>query len=160
MEVNGKAVWGGGLKKEVYFFDKKWQIMMDNIELGATLAVCDGKLVAVGGLTNNNSKKVTMWSEGRWLHMPEMLLGCRKSCVVGVSGGLVVMGGFGDGKRDLNVVQVFDGETQTWHYGPSLPKKCSAMSAVMHGDLVFLMGGVGMNGAVWCANINDLVSPL
>ena len=73
---------------------------------------------------------------------------------------MVVMGGAGDGDgwRDLNDVQVFDGGTQTWHRGPSLPKPCSLMSAVVHGDVVFVMGGEGMDRAVWCADIRDLVS--
>ena len=91
--------------------------------------------------------------------MPDMLVGCRWSCVVSVSGGgMVVMGGLSDGGRDLNDVQVFDGGTQTWHRGPSLPKPCHTMSAVVHGDLVFVMGGDGMDRAVWCADIRDLVS--
>ena len=88
-----------------------------------------------------------------------MLVGCCWSCVVSVSGGgMVVMGGAGDGGRYLNDVQVFDGGTQTWHRGPSLPKPCAAMSAVVHGDVVFVMGGDGMDRAVWCADIRDLVS--
>ena len=96
---------------------------------------------------------------GRWSVMPDMLVGCWESCVVSVSGGgMVVMGGIGDGGRDLNDVQVFDGGTQTWHRGPSLPKPCSRMSAVVHGDVVFVMGGYGMDRAVWCADIRDLVS--
>eukprot|EP00731_Ephydatia_muelleri_P004222 Em0002g398a len=71
---------------------------------------------------------------------------------------MVVMGGRGDGWRALNDVQVFDGGTQTWHRGPSLPKPCNTMSAVVHGDLVFVMGGYGMDRAVWCADIRDLQS--
>ena len=70
---------------------------------------------------------------------------------------MVVMGGIDGGVR-LNDVQVFDGGTQTWHRGPSLPKPCCRMSAVVHGDLVFVMGGEGMDRAVWCADIRDLVS--
>ena len=70
----------------------------------------------------------------------------------------MVMGGVGDGGRDLNDVQVFDGGTQTWHRGPSLPKPCCRMSAVVHGDVVFVMGGERMDRAVWCADIRDLVS--
>ena len=58
----------------------------------------------------------------------------------------------------MNDVQVFDGGTQTWHRGPSLPKPCWSMSAVVHGDMVFVMGGLGMDRAVWCADIRDLVS--
>ena len=89
--------------------------------------------------------------------MSDMLVGCKWSCVVSVGGGgLVVMGGKGDGDEDLADVQVSDGKTQTWHFGPSLPK---LMSAGVHEDLVFVMGGWGyMATAVWCANINDLVS--
>ena len=89
--------------------------------------------------------------------MSDMLVECYGSCVLN-GGGMVVMGGWGDGMRSLNDVQVFDGETQTWHRGPSLPQPCVAMSAVVHGDLVFVMGGVGMDRAVWCADIHDLVS--
>ena len=70
---------------------------------------------------------------------------------------MVVMGGIDDGGH-LNDVQVFDGKTQTWHRGPSLPQPCRSMSAVVHGDLVFVMGGVDMDRAVWSANIRDLVS--
>ena len=89
--------------------------------------------------------------------MSDMLVECYGSCVLS-GGGMVVMGGWGDGMRSLNDVQVFDGETQTWHRGPSLPQPCAAMSAVVHGDLVFVMGGVCMDRAVWCADIHDLVS--
>ena len=92
-------------------------------------------------------------------HVRHVGIGCWRSCVVSVGGGgLVVMGGLGDGDKGLAAVQVFDGKTQTWHFGASLPKPCWGMSAVVHGDLVFVMGGRGMDTAVWCANINDLVS--
>eukprot|EP00731_Ephydatia_muelleri_P012524 Em0006g1418a len=90
--------------------------------------------------------RVYMYEEDRWSRVAD-----------GVSvsgGGMVVMGGRGDGW--LNEVQVFDGGTQTWHRGPSLPKPCYAMSAVVHGDVVFVMGGYDMDRAVWCADIRDL----
>ena len=66
---------------------------------------------------------------------------------------MVVTGGAGDGRRDLNDVQVFGGMAHTWHRGPSLPHPCHSMSAVVHGDLVFAMGGAGMDKAVWWADI-------
>ena len=163
MEVEGKVnVWGGG-KEGLYLFDKKdqWKLLT-GVEWGATLVAWDGKLAAVGGKKDEVcSKKVMVWSGGRWSSpMSDMLLGCGMSCAVSVGGGgLVVMGGWGDEKKKLlNDVQVFNGKTQTWHFGPPLPKRCSTMSAVVHGDLVFVMGGYGLNRAVWCANINDLVS--
>ena len=160
VEVEGRVVWGG-YGEGVYMYEEdRWSRVADGGEVGGTLAVCGGRLVWVGGWKDRvRSKKVTELRGGRWSAMPDMLVGCHGSCVVSVSGGgMVVMGGGGDGRRDLNDVQVFDGGTQTWHRGPSLPKPCAVMSAVVHGDLVFVMGGWGMGRAVWCADIRDLVS--
>ena len=160
VEVEGRVVWGG--YGGVYMLDEvrsKWSRVADGGKWGGTLAVCGGRLVWVGGRKDGvTSKEVKELRGGRWSHMPGMLIGCEMSCVLSVSGGgMVVMGGWGDG-GDLNDVQVFDGGTQTWHRGPSLPKPCYHMSAVVHGDMVFVMGGDGMARAVWCADIRDLVS--
>ena len=172
VEVEGRVVWGG-YGRGVHMLDEvrsEWSRVADGGEEGGTLAVCGGRLVWVGGLKDGvrrkdggvMSKEVKELKElrgGRWSAMPDMLVGCRWSCVLSVSeGGMVVMGGVGDGRRRLNDVQVFDGGTQTWHRGPSLPEPCHTMSAVVHGDLVFVMGGLGMDRAVWCADIRDLVS--
>ena len=160
VEVEGRVVWGGGYGGGVYMYEEdRWSRVADGGEWAGTLAVCGGRLVWVGGLKDGvMSKKVKELRGGRWSAMPDTLVGCWRSCVVSVSGGgMVVMGGDGDGAR-LNDVQVFDGGTQTWHRGPSLPKPCCFMSAVVHGDVVFVMGGVGMDRAVWCADIRDLVS--
>ena len=162
VEVEGRVVWGAGYGG-VHMLDEvwsKWSRVADGGEEGGTLAVCGGRLVWVGGLKGDvRSKEVKELRGGRWSHMSDMLVGCERSCVLSVSGGgMVVMGGDGDGVRRLNDVQVFDGGTQTWHRGPSLPKPCYAMSALVHGDLVFVMGGYDMARAVWCADIRDLVS--
>ena len=164
VEVEGGVVWGGGGGYGgVYMFDlvwSKWSRVADGGERWGTLAVCGGRLVWVGGeKVYVTSKEVKELRGGRWSLMPDMLVGCSWSCVLSVSGGgMVVMGGVGDGWRLLNDVQVFDGGTQTWHRGPSLPEPCRNMSAVVHGDMVFVMGGAGMDRAVWCADIRDLVS--
>ena len=164
VEVEGRVVWGGGGYGGVYMLDEvrsKWSRVADCGERWGTLAVCGGRLVWVGGVKDDvrNSKEVKELRGGRWSVMPDMMVGCWRSCVLSVSGGgMVVMGGWGDGGRRLNDVQVFDGGTQTWHRGPSLPKPCYNMSAVVHGDLIFVMGGGGMDRAVWCADIRDLVS--
>ena len=159
VEVDGRVVWGG--LDGVYRFDEvssKW-VRLVGSERGPTLAVCGGELVSVGGNKDRDgfSTEVKVLRGERWTSMPEMLVGCCNSSVVGVSGdGLLVMGGIGDGMRPLNDVQIFDG--RAWHIGPPLPQPCWAMSAVVHGDLVFVMGGWGMERAVWSANITDLVS--
>ena len=161
VEVEGRVVWGGGYGGGVYMYEEdRWSRVADGGEVWGTLAVCGGRLVWVGGeKVGVCSKKVMELRGERWSAMSDMLVGCWGSCVVSVSGGgMVVMGGQGDGERDLNDVQVFDGGTQTWHRGPSLPEPCCRMSAVVHGDVVFVMGGAGMDRAVWCADIRDLVS--
>ena len=163
VEVEGRVLWGRGGGRGVCRLDDKdkWKRWTDGVEVAATLGVCGGELVKVGGYKDGVcSKKVMVWRGGRWSLMSDMLVGCRWSCVVSVGGGgLVVMGGRGDGYKGwLADVQVFDGKTQTWHFGPSLPEPCRDMSAMVHGDLVFVMGGYGMDTAVWCANINELVS--
>ena len=159
VEVEGRVVWGG--RGGVYMYEEdRWSRVADGGESWGTLAVCGGRLVWVGGWKDGGvwSKKVKELRGRRWSDMPDMLVGCWASCVVSVSGGgMVVMGGVGDGGR-LNDVQVFDGGTQTWHRGPSLPERCWNMSAVVHGDVVFAMGGRSMDRAVWCADIRDLVS--
>ena len=163
VEVEGRAVWGGvGYRRGVYMYEEdSWRRIADRGEWEGTLAVCGGRLVWVGGRKDvvcSQKVEELRLREERWSVMSDMLVGCRWSCVVSVSGGgMVVMGGEGD-VGWLNDVQVFDGGTQTWHRGPSLPKPCCLMSAVVHGDVVFVMGGVGMDKAVWCADIRDLVS--
>ena len=167
VDVEGSVVWGGEVVGSgggrVYRLEEKdqWRRWTDDVEWQAKLGLCGGRLVAVGGekYVGVCSKKVMVLRGGRWSLMSDMLVGCVGSCVVSVGGGgLVVMGGLDDGHRGLAAVQVYDGKTQTWHFGPSLPKPCWTISSVIHEDLVFVMGGPGMAGAVWCANINDLVS--
>ena len=160
----GGAVWGGGGK--VYRYEESkdiWGRMSGSIDCGATLGMCGGRLVAVGGWRGGGmySKKVMVWRAGKWSQMSEMLVACGNSCVVSVDGGgLLVMGGIGDGEIFLDDVQVFDGEAQLWYMydGLSLPEPCGNISSVVHGDVLFMMGGDGMDRSVWCANITDLVS--
>ena len=163
VEVEGSVVWEG--YGGVYEFDEVisgWKKVAYGGELGGRLAVCKERIVWVGGVKDGVSRpstKVMELSGEIWSLMSDMLVGCRWSCVLSVSrGGMVVMGGLSDGDRLLNDVQVFDGKTQTWHRGPSLPQPCWAISAVIHGDLVFVMGGHGMDRAAWCADISDLMS--
>ena len=162
VEVEGRVALGrGGVSEGVYILDVvnyNWN-KVANFELGAALAVYGGRLLSFGGHEDDVcTKKVMELREGNWSLISEMLVECARSCVLSVDGGgMVVMGGKGDGGL-LNDVQVFDDKTQTWHRGPSLPKPCAAMSAVVHGNRVFVMGGDGMDRAVWCTDIHDLVS--
>eukprot|EP00731_Ephydatia_muelleri_P001399 Em0001g1399a len=160
VEVDGRIVWGGD--DGAYILDencKQWERLADSSETKATLAVCGGCLVYVGGLTNGLcSNKVMVWKEGKWTFMTEMLEGCWRSSVVTCSAGegsLAVMGGI-DNEGRTSVVQVFDVKTKIWHKGQPLPLACWALSAVVHENQVFVMGGHAMDHAVWSANIAEL----
>ena len=160
-EMDGRIVWGGD--NGTYVFDKNcntWERLADSSECKATLALCGGCLVCIGGLASDGLciNKMMVWRDRKWSFMVEMLEGYWRSSVVTCGDGgcdLVVMGGVvPNGRRD--VVQVFDGKAKTWHKGPPLPLPCWAMSAVFHENKVFVMGGHGMDRAVWWANITDL----
>ena len=159
--MDGMVVWGGG-GEGVYQLDeveKCWN-KLTNAKTWATLSVCGGRLVSVGGdVPPTYSDKVMVWKGGEWTPIPGMLIPCRRSCVIPIDGsGLLVIGGESCRIKALDAVQVYDGNTQTWHMGPPLPQPCKNVSATVYGDLVFLMGGWPMDRTVWCANISDLVS--
>ena len=162
VEVEGRVVWACR-SGEVYWWDEedkyKWKRMTDGVEIMGSVAVCGGRLVCIGDWKDGVcSKKVKVWGGGRWSLMSDMLVGCEWSCPLGIGGGdMVVMGGY-DGVRRLNDVRVFDGKTQTWHKGPPLPQQCHSMSAVVHGDQIFVMGGWGMDRAVAPNHCTSLVS--
>ena len=126
VEVEGRAVWGarGGM----YVLEEassKWEEVAGGVRLIATLAVCGGELVSVGGRKDGCSKEVEVWRGGRWTSMSNMLVGCWYPCVLSISGGgMVVMGGYGGVELREGVsgvggmlrdVQVFDG-TSDHHF--------------------------------------------
>ena len=61
----------------------EWERAADGIRLGATLAVCGGELMSVGGMEDGSiSKEVVVWRGGRWTSMSNMLVECIYPCVV------------------------------------------------------------------------------
>ena len=163
MQIDGKVVWGKAVHGGVYIWDElnsRWEKLTD-LECEATLTVCGGMLASVGGYKDGVfSRKVMLWREGKWTIMTEMLVGCMWSCVISLSEGrLIVMGGkVCECLAGSNNVQVFDGTTKSWHFGPPLPHSWSTVSAVVHEDHVILAGGYEMEKEVWSAKISDLVS--
>ena len=166
MEVNHVLLWQRS--SAIYSInDGKWLTSSnwnEDVDKMATLAVTGGNLVAVGSSRYENVVKVMKESTCTWTKMKDdMKMGCNCCCVVSVGeAGLLVMGGLfcdeDEGEKKLSCVQVYDGKK--WAFGDSLPEECHSMSAAVHGDLLFLMGGNGMNKEVWCTNTKDLVRHL
>ena len=62
--LEGRVVWGGGRGSSVYCSDDKdkWKRWTEDVEWGATLGMCGGRLVLVGGVKGYVcSKKVMVW---------------------------------------------------------------------------------------------------
>ena len=164
VKLNNTIMWAGGEDRGVYMLNESmnmWDKVTDGFPIGAKLAVCGGHLVAIGGLRDGltRTKNILMWNENKWTNIPDMLVICERSCVVSIGGDiLVVMGGMSEDDRFLNTVQVFDGKSQTWYYGPSLPWRCMDMSAVVYDNKIIMMGGAGTAKSVCYIEINELVS--
>ena len=174
VEVEGRVMWGS--LDAVYKLVEQtgnW-VKVTTKASEATLAVCGGRLVAIGGmdafekhgiLIPRCSMEVLVWDPkdwngmGKWSHLT-YVSGCLRACAVGIDGGgLVVMGGgvIGYYKKPLDRVEVFDGQEADMHRGPSLPKPRWGMSGAVHDGVIYLMGGTLMGRSVWSANISDLV---
>ena len=76
----GRAVWGG--LDGAFVLNEaslEWERVADGVRLGATLAMCGGELMSVGGMEDGSiSKEVG----GRWTSMSNMLVECMYPCVV------------------------------------------------------------------------------
>ena len=59
---------------------------------------------------------------------------------------LVVVGGLGEGDKNLSTVEVMDTETLQWSTASSLPHPLYIASATRCGDQVYMLGGWGQNG--------------
>ena len=180
MEVEGRVMWG--CLDAVYKFEEQsgdW-IKTTTKAPEATLGVCGGKLVAIGGMDSFEkhyvlipicSSAALVWDPkgwngmGKWSDLASFRDCSCRACAVGIDGGgLVVMGGaeveYGE-KQPSQCVNVFDGKnTFCIQEGPSLPKPCWGMSGVVHDGVIYVMGGTFMGTSVWSANISDLMKPV
>ena len=91
--------------------------------------------------------------------MSDMLVRCDGSYVVSVSGsGIVVVGGAGG--EHLNDVQVFDGESHTWHRGTlpfsSLTVQCDVKDVVFSKEEGGTLAVCGVR-LVWIGGVKDVV---
>ena len=181
MEVEGRVMWG--CLDAVYKFEEQsgdW-VKTTTTAPEATLGVCGGKLVAIGGMDSFEkhyaliptcSPAALVWDPkgwngmGKWSDLAWFEYGSCRACAVGINGGgLVVMGGgekeIYEEKQPLTRVIVFDGKDRlSYQEGPSLPKPCWGMSGVVHYGVIYVMGGTFMGTSVWSANISDLVKPV
>ena len=181
-EIEGYVMLGG-TDGSVHRWDKyEWVEETNRVESGAALGVYEGKVIAVGGMTNDGFSKSVMVQEEKdkeWTLMPEMEMpfGCAYSSVVSVVGGGLLVLGWEEYKLVPSVL-VFDVDSKTWHIGSQIPSNgvivrpfrfeetpkretpFQYVSAVIYGDLVFTLINATVETEVWYAKISDLVSKL
>ena len=120
-----------------------------------TMAVVNSQLVLVGGQdadTEMKTNKLGVWNEQskQWTHpLPPMTTACHSPSVATHDNRwLVVIGGFSDG-TNLSKVEILDtaAEMKQWHYAAPLPQPCNQLSAAVIGNMCYLLGGYGTDGA-------------
>ena len=112
----------------------------------STLVIIDNELTAVGGYSGSNpTNKLFTLRQGRWVEeYPPMSIARRTAACVGISNDhhmyIMVIGGDGVGGR-TTAVELLNTHSRRWSTLTSLPEPLPSPSAVVCGDLVYVIGG-------------------
>ena len=111
----------------------------------SALVIIDNELTAVGGYSGVNfTNKLVTLRQGRWVEeYPPMGRGRRSAACVGISNvhhmNVIVIGGCGEGGW-TTAVELLNTHSRRWSTQTSLPKPLSFPSAVVCGDLLYVIG--------------------
>ena len=127
---------------------EKWRVLPRYKDNYFAMTAIDNQLVLVGGYNGSQgSKELGVWTANeQWTHpYPEMGI-ARSRCSAAVfKKWLVVAGGWPDavaeGNHGLTSVEIMNTAEKRWWTGPSTPKPCFCMTAVVVKDMYYLMGG-------------------
>jgi DNA-binding CsgD family transcriptional regulator len=115
------------------------------------LTTYEGRMYLFGGWDGNqvvNSAYVFDYRENTWSELPPMLTARAYAGAVAVGGKIFVVGGW-DGVKGLTVNEVFipdsSDERSSWITAPDLPYSKYAMGITNLADIIFIIGGVGLN---------------
>ena len=112
----------------------------------SALVIIDNELTAVGGSSGGNrTNKLFTLRQGRWVEeYPPMGKGRRSAACVGISNvhhmNVIVIGGLGEG-GGTTTVELLNTHNRRWSTLNSLPKPLPQPSAVVCGDLLYVIGG-------------------
>ena len=131
--------------------------------VGYAIVVIDGVLTTVGGF-GENTKLFSLTGEGsrkKWTEkfppMPTKRFNVAALCT---GTALIVAGGCDYTLKSLKTVEVLNTETQQWHIAADLPEPLTWSSLILCGDLVYLLGELGKDGATNSAYSSSLSSIL
>ena len=113
----------------------------------SALVIIDNELTAVGGYSvGYPTNKLVTLRQGRWVEeYPPMDRGRSSAACVGISNvhhmNIIVIGGLGDGGETTTAVELLNTHSRRWSTLTSLPKPLRLPSAVVCGDLLYVIGG-------------------
>ena len=110
------------------------------------MVIMEGKLLVVGGATCENvvTGQITSLDETKriWYTEYAPLPTSRSDSVAIVYlNHLIVIGGF-DGRQSMDFVEILDVLTNQW--SRSLPYNITSVAPMLHGDILYLAGGIGI----------------
>ena len=129
--------------------NNRWSELPKCPNYGFSLAMVNSLLTAIGGETPNDEVTNSLLSltDNKWTkQFPPMPSKRRLTAAVCSGRSLVVVGGLGEGDKNLSTVEVMDTETLQWSTASSLPHPLYIASATRCGDQVYMLGGWGQNG--------------
>ena len=145
--------WGSS---KVYSFDfsgKRWVELADCQKRESSLVTVKGQVTAVGGCTDTEDFdtliNLEMRSRGRsrWVvKLKNMPTKRYSTAAVSNEEVLIVTGGFSNG-RPLSSVEIMDIESEQWYTASKLPRALYRHSAVLCGNLVYMLGGKDSSGS-------------
>ena len=120
----------------------------------SALVIIDNELTAVGGSSGEyRTKKLVTLRQGRWVEeYPPLGRGRSRAACVGISNAyhmnVIVIGGYGGGYREggygeggwTTAVELLNTHSRRWSTLTSLPKPLPRPSAVVCGDLLYVIG--------------------
>lgn len=171
---NGKLHVGGGITTGgvstdclVYTYDpyaNTWGSLPPAPVYYAAPVVFNNALHLIGGRlasTNQRTNKVWTFDElsGKWIKMiPPMPTSRSSATAVAYNESIIVAGGIGEGGRHVKTIEVFlNGIWQ--EESVVLPKACSWMKFAIHGQNLYLAGGLDQGTNVFCAQLGSFPHP-
>ena len=161
VEHNGNIYVGGGdtgqdqvdasLRVFVYNIAKgKWSSLPPTPQRWFAMVIMEGKLLVIGGATCKNvvTGQITSLDEAKRIWYAEYApLPTSRSdpAAIGYLNHLIVIGGF-DGRQSMDVVEILDVSTNQWSRAASLPYTITSVTPILHGDVLYLAGGIGITG--------------
>ena len=122
----------------------KWSELPECPNSYVSLAMVNGLLTAIGGMTSNDEVTNSLLSltDNMWTKQFPPMTTKRYVTVVVCSGrSLVVARGLEEGNKRLSTVEVMDTETLQWSTASSPPHPLTEASATLCGDQVYMLGG-------------------